>query len=145
MLPWQLLALSWQLLALPWQLLALPWQLLALPWQLLALPKRELSIQEGRIENDSDQKFSKAKVFLKNHFFPWFMSPWSLWAESTFSIFEVRIYPSIYTILDSTFQPPPPPPVMRSRKAGVPCNTSSEAGALDTGGTYREWLGPKIF
>ena len=25
------------------------------------------------------------------------------------------------------------------------CNTSSKAGALDTGSTYREWLGPKIF
>ena len=61
--------------------------------------KRELSIQEGRIENDSDQKFSKTKFFQsfsENHFFPRFMSPWSLWAKDIFSIFEVRIFPSIY-------------------------------------------------
>ena len=40
--------------------------------------KQELSIQEGRIENDSDQKFSKTKFFQsfsENHFFPRFMSP----------------------------------------------------------------------
>ena len=40
--------------------------------------KRELSIQEVRIENDSDQKFSKTKFFQsfsENHFFPRFMSP----------------------------------------------------------------------
>ena len=39
---------------------------------------QELSIQEGRIENDSDQKFSKTKFFQsfsENHFFPRFMSP----------------------------------------------------------------------
>ena len=39
--------------------------------------KRELSIQEVRIENDSDQKFSKTKCFQsfsENHFFPRFMS-----------------------------------------------------------------------
>ena len=40
--------------------------------------KRELSIQEGRIENDPDQKFSQTKFFQsfsENHFFPRFMSP----------------------------------------------------------------------
>ena len=39
--------------------------------------KLELSIQEVRIENDSDQKFSKTKCFQnfsENHFFPRFMS-----------------------------------------------------------------------
>ena len=53
--------------------------------------KRELSIQEGRIENDSDQKFSKTKFvqsFSENHFFPQFMSPWSLWAENIFRFFK---------------------------------------------------------
>ena len=38
--------------------------------------KRELSIQEVRIENDSDQKFSKTKFFQSfpgNHFSPAFM------------------------------------------------------------------------
>ena len=53
--------------------------------------KRELSIQEVRIENDSDQKFSKTKSFQsfsENHFFRRFMSPWSLWAENIFSIFK---------------------------------------------------------
>ena len=38
--------------------------------------KRELSIQEVRIENDSDQKFSKTKFFQSfpgNHFSPVFM------------------------------------------------------------------------
>ena len=50
-----------------------------------------------------------------------------------------------YTILDSSF-----PPVMRSRiklRHASPsplCNTSSEAGGLDKGSTYRERLGPKI-
>ena len=40
--------------------------------------KRELSIQEVRIENDSDRKFSKSKVFpsfSENHFFLRFMLP----------------------------------------------------------------------
>ena len=40
--------------------------------------KQELSIQEERIENDSDQKFSKTiffQSFSENHFFPRFMSP----------------------------------------------------------------------
>ena len=50
--------------------------------------KRELSIQEVRIENDSDQKFSKSKFvlsFSENHFFPRFMLPCSLLAKNIFS------------------------------------------------------------
>ena len=46
-----------------------------------------------------------------------------------------------YTILDSRF----PPENAISEGRPPLCNTSSEVGALDTGGTYREWLGPKIF
>ena len=49
--------------------------------------KRELSIQEVRIENDSDKKFSKTKFFQSfpgNHFSPAFMLLWSLWAENIF-------------------------------------------------------------
>ena len=100
--------------------------------------KRELSIQEVRIENDSDQKFSKTKCFQsfsENHFFPRFMSTWSLWAENIFSKSGSTLR---YAILDSRV-----PPCNAISEGRPPlCNTSSEAGALDTGGTYREWLGP---
>ena len=41
-----------------------------------------------RTKNFLRQNFFK--VFLKTTFFPRFMSPWSLWAENIFSIFEVR-------------------------------------------------------
>ena len=50
--------------------------------------KRELSIQEVRIENDSDRKCFKSNFFpsfSENHFFLRFMLPWSLWAENIFS------------------------------------------------------------
>ena len=103
--------------------------------------KLELSIQEVRIENDSDQKFSKTKCFQnfsENHLFPRFMSTWSLWAENIFSKSGSSLR---YAILDSRV-----PPCNAISEGRPPlCNTSSEAGALDTGGTYREWLGPKIF
>ena len=46
-----------------------------------------------------------------------------------------------YTILNSRF----PPENAISEGRPPLCNTSSEAGAFDTGGTYRERLGPKIF
>ena len=69
--------------------------------------KRELSIQEVRIENDSDQKFSKTQFFQsfsENHFFPRFMSPWSLWAENIFPFSESGSTLR-YTILDSRVPP----------------------------------------
>ena len=96
--------------------------------------KRELSIQEVRIENDSDQKFSKTKcfqIFPENHFFfhdscqPDHYEP-KLFRKSGSTL--------RYTILDSRV-----PPCNAISEGRLPlCNTSSEAGALDTGGTYRE-------
>ena len=53
--------------------------------------KRELPIQEVRLENDSDRKFSKSKFFLsfsENHFFPRFRLPCLLLAENIFSVFR---------------------------------------------------------
>ena len=97
--------------------------------------KRELSIREVRIENESNRKFSKSKFFRsfsENHFYPRFMLPCSLLAEIFFE-FKVRSHPSIHNfgLLAS-------PGNAISEDRPPLCNTSSEAGALDTGGTYRE-------
>ena len=100
--------------------------------------KRELSIQEGRIENDS------AKNFLRQNFFskPLFSTIYvTLIIMSRRYLFDFR---SPDLPFDIRFRTRGFLLVMRSRKAGLPCNTSSEAGALDTGGTYREWLGQKF-
>ena len=106
--------------------------------------KRELSIREVRIENVSDRKISKSKFFRsfsENHFSPRFMLTCSLLAENIFFCFSKSAPTPRYTILDSRL------PSGNAISEGRPprCNTSSEAGALDTGGTYREWLRPKIF
>ena len=98
--------------------------------------KRELSIREVRIENESDRKYSKSKnfrSFSENHFYPRFMLPCSLLAENIFLDFKVRTHPSIHNfgLLAS-------PGNAISEGRPPLCNTSSEAGALDTGGTYRE-------
>ena len=57
----------------------------------------------------------------------------SLLAENIFLDFKVRTHPSIHNF--GLLAPPG-----NSISEGRPplCNTSSEAGALDTGGTYRE-------
>ena len=47
-----------------------------------------------------------------------------------------------YTILDSRFPPWSWNAILEARPPL--CNASSEAEALDTGGTYREWLGRKF-
>ena len=98
--------------------------------------KRELSIREVRIENESDRKYSKLQFFRsfsENHFYPCFMLPCSLLAENFFLDFKVRTYPSMHNfgLLAS-------PGNAISEGRPILCNTSSEAGALDTGGTYRE-------
>ena len=98
--------------------------------------KRELSIREVRIENESDRKYSKSKnfrSFSENHFYPRFMLPCSLLAENIFWFFKVRTHPSIHNFgLEAS------PGNAISEGRPPLCNTSSEAGALDTGGTYRE-------
>ena len=95
--------------------------------------KRELSIQEGRIENDSDQKFSKTKVFLKTTFFHDLCHP-DQYESKIFFRFSKSGSTLRFTILDSRV-----PPCNAISEGRPPlCNTSSEAGALDTGGTYRE-------
>ena len=90
--------------------------------------KRELSIREVRIENVSDRKYSKSKffgVFLKTIFIHVLCYP--------FLDFKVCTHPSIHNfgLLASPGN---------SISEGRPplCNTSSAAGALDTGGPYRE-------
>ena len=99
--------------------------------------KRELSIQEVRIENDSDRKFFKSKYFpsfSENHFFFYDSCyPDHYEPKIFFSIFEVRTYPSIH---DFGLEGPPCNAISEGRPPL--CNTSLEAGALDTGGTYRE-------
>ena len=76
------------------------------------------------------------KIFPRNNFSLRFMLPWSLWAENIFSVFKVRNYPSIYDFELEVF------PWNAISEARPPlCNTSSEAGALDTGGMHREWIG----
>ena len=53
--------------------------------------KLELSIQEVRIENDSDRKYSKStnfRSFSENHFYPRFMLPCSLLAENIILVFH---------------------------------------------------------
>ena len=53
--------------------------------------KRELSIREVHIENESDRKYSKSKIFrsfFENHFYPRFMLPCSLLAENIFLVFQ---------------------------------------------------------
>ena len=98
--------------------------------------KRELSIQEVRIENDSDQKFSKTKCFQsfsENHFFHDSCQP-DHYEPKIFFRFSKSGSTLRYTILDSRV-----PPCNAISEGRLPlCNTSSEAGALDTGGTYRE-------
>ena len=98
--------------------------------------KRELSIQEVRIENDSDQKFSKTKffkVFLKTTFFHDSCHP-DQYEPKIFFRFSKSGSTLRYTISDSRV-----PPCNAISEGRLPlCNTSSEAGALDTGGTYRE-------
>ena len=98
--------------------------------------KLELSIQEVRIENESDRKFSKSQFFRsfsENHFSPRFMLPCSLLANIFFWFFKVRTHPSIHNFgLEAS------PGNAISEGRPPLCNTSSETGALDTGGTYRE-------
>ena len=89
--------------------------------------KRELSIREVRIENESDQKYSKSKSFRsfsENHFYPRFMLPCSLLAENIFWISKSAPTPR-YTILDSWLLL-----VMRSRKAGLPFATRARKWEL---------------
>ena len=73
--------------------------------------KRELSIQEVRIENDSDRKFSKSKffkVFLKTTFlhdlcYPDHFEP-KIFFRSSSKIFEVKIFSNkIKVFLETTF------------------------------------------
>ena len=88
------------------------------------------------IENDSDQKFSKTKffkVFLKTTFFHDSCHP-DHYEPEIFFRFSKSGSTLRYTILDSRV-----PPCNAISEGRLPlCNTSSEAGALDTGGTYRE-------
>ena len=75
--------------------------------------KLELSIQEVRIENESDRKYSKSKKFRnfsENHFYPRFMLPCSLLAESPHPTLDTQFWTQGF---------PCPPLVMRSRKAGL--------------------------
>ena len=63
------------------------------------------------------------------------MLPCSLLAENIFLFFKVGTHPSIHNFgLEAS------PGSGNAISEGRPplCNTSSEAGALDTGGTYRE-------
>ena len=86
---------------------------------------------EVRIENDSDQKFSK--VFLKTTFFHDSCHP-DHNEPKIFFRFSKSGSALRYTILDSRV-----PPCSAISEGRLPlCSTSSEAGALDTGGTYRE-------
>ena len=73
--------------------------------------KRELSIQEVRIENDSDRKFSKSKffkVFLKTTFlhdscYPDHLEP-KIFFRSSSKIFEVKFVSNkIKVFLETTF------------------------------------------
>ena len=94
-------------------------------------------------ELDSDRKFSKSKflkVFLKTTFFSRFRLPCSLLAKNIFSGFRSPHLPSIH---NSGLEVSPGNVISEGRPPL--CNTSSEAGALDTGGTSRERLGPKNF
>ena len=92
----------------------------------------------------SDRKFFKSqnilKVFLETTLVHVSCSP-DHYEPKIFFWFSKFATTLRYTILDSRFSPE------NAISEGRPplCNTSSEAGALDTGGTYREWLGPKIF
>ena len=60
--------------------------------------KRELSIREVRIENESDQKYSKSKFVSENHFSKRFMLPSSLLAENICLVFQ-----SLHPPLDTQF------------------------------------------
>ena len=87
-----------------------------------------MTLQEVRIENDSDRKFSKSKLFpsvSENYFFPRFMLPFSLLAENIFSVFRSPHLP-----LDTQFWTRGFPPVMRSRKAGIPFATRARKREL---------------
>ena len=67
--------------------------------------KRELSIREVRIENESDRKFSKSKLFRsfsENHFSPRFMLPCSLLAENIFLVFQ-RLVKKVLIFRDSSW------------------------------------------
>ena len=94
--------------------------------------KRELSIQEVRIENDSDQKVSKTKffkVFLKTTFFHDSCQP-DHYEPKIFFRFSKSGSTLRYTILDSRSRVSPCNAISEGR---LPLfNTSSEAGALDT-------------
>ena len=85
----------------------------------------ELSIQEVRIENESDRKYSKSKnfrSFSENHFYPRFMLPCSLLAENIFLVFQSPHHPSIhYFGLEAS------PGNAISEGRPPLCNTSSEA------------------
>ena len=100
--------------------------------------KRELSIREVRIENESDRKYSKSKnfrSFSENHFYPRFMLPCSIFIMNRkyFWLFKVCTHPSIHNFgLEAS------PGNAISEGRPPLCNTSSEAGALDMEGTYRE-------
>ena len=87
--------------------------------------KRELSIQEVRIENDSDQKFSKTKCFqsfLKTTFFhdscqPDHYEP-KIFFRSPDLPFDMRFWTRGFLL------------VMRSRKAGLPFATRARKREL---------------
>ena len=84
-----------------------------------------------RTENFLSQNFFQ--VFLKTTFFYDSCHPDHYEPKIFFSIFEVRTYPSIH---DFGLEGPPCNAISEGRPPL--CNTSLEAGALDTGGTYRE-------
>ena len=96
-------------------------------------------ILQDSSENDSDRKFSKSKffkVFLETTFVHVSCYPDHYEPKIFFSVFEVRcmFLDSRVTLCNAISEGRPPL-----------SNMSSEAGALDTGGTSRERLGPKTF
>ena len=101
-----------------------------LPWSLRAEKFCSVFLEIFfQTENIRCQLFPR---FSGNYFCSCFMLPWSLWAENICSVFEVRNYPSIY---DFGLEVSPWNAISETRPPL--CNTSSEAGALDTGGNVR--------
>ena len=82
------------------------------------------------------------RSFSENHFSPRFMLPCSLLAENIFLVFQ-SLHPTLASIQNFGLKASPGNAISEGRPPL--CNTSLEAGALDMGGSYREWVGPKIF
>ena len=90
--------------------------------------KRELSIQEVRIENDSDQKFSKTKCFQsfsENHFFSTIHVTLIIMSRKYFFDFRSPDLPFVIRFWTPGFLL-----VMRSRKAGLPFATRARKREL---------------